>query len=95
MRHRSSLSSFLRIGLSGLLLVTITCLGVLSWVLLRYEQQNSELRTQNSLAIASSSLLAHGLQMGQATRNIILDPSNATAYKNYEESEKAFRELKP
>jgi len=93
MRYRSSLSSFLRIGLSGLLLVTITCLGALSWVLLHYEQQNSQLRTQNSLAIASSSLLANGLQMGQATRNIILDPSNATAYKNYEESEKAFREL--
>jgi hypothetical protein len=31
--------------------------------------------------------------MGQATRNIILDPSKSTAYKNYAESEKAFAEL--
>jgi hypothetical protein len=93
MRYNSNLSSFLKIGLSGLLLVTVLCAGALGWVLLRYERQNAELQTQSSLTAASSSLLAHGLQMGQATRNIILDPSNPTAYKNYAESEKAFGEI--
>jgi methyl-accepting chemotaxis protein len=93
MKFNSSLSSFLKIGLSGLLLVTVLCAGTLGWVLLRYEQQNAELQTQSSLTAASSSLLGHGLQMGQATRNIILDPANPTAYKNYAGAEKAFGEL--
>lgn len=93
MKFIGNLSSFLRFGLSGLLLVTVLSVGVLGWVLFRYEQQIAELQTEDSFAIASSSLLAHGLQMGQATRNILLDPSNPTAYKNHEESEKAFGEL--
>ncbi len=31
-------------------------------------------------------LLAHGLQMGQATRNIILDPKTKTAYENFDKA---------
>ena len=33
---------------------------------------------------------AQGLQMGQALRNILLDPSNPKAYTNYEKAEKTF-----
>ncbi|HRD97805.1 MAG TPA: chemotaxis protein, partial [Rubrivivax sp.] len=36
------------------------------------------------LAQAVTEMYGHGLQMGQALRNIILDPANPTAYKNLE-----------
>jgi PAS domain S-box-containing protein len=35
-------------------------------------------------------MYAQGLQMGQATRNIMLDPANATAYDNYKSAAAAF-----
>ena len=37
-------------------------------------------------------LYAHGLQTGQALRNIILDPANTKAYSNYDDAVKEFNE---
>jgi methyl-accepting chemotaxis protein len=39
---------------------------------------------------AITEMYAHGLQKGQALRNIILDPANPRAYENYEAAHKAF-----
>ena len=44
------------------------------------------------LAQAVTEMYGHGLQMGQALRNIILDPANPTAYKNLEAAQKAYDE---
>ena len=41
----------------------------------------------------STSLYAEGLQMSQATRNILLDASNPTAFKNHDAAVKAFGQV--
>lgn len=41
---------------------------------------------------ANTMLYAHGLQMGQALRNIILDASNPQAYKNLDDAARGFNE---
>ena len=45
-----------------------------------------------ALAQAATSLYAHGLQMGQALRNVVMDPNNQKAYKNLEASAGEFKE---
>ncbi|MDP1929031.1 MAG: methyl-accepting chemotaxis protein [Thiobacillus sp.] len=44
-----------------------------------------------ALAQAATNLYAHGLQMGQALRNIVMDPANKAAYKNLEASSAEFK----
>ncbi|MBW8306046.1 MAG: chemotaxis protein [Thiobacillus sp.] len=44
-----------------------------------------------ALAQAATNLYAHGLQMGQALRNIVMDPANQAAYKNLEASAAEFK----
>jgi methyl-accepting chemotaxis protein len=44
-----------------------------------------------ALAQAATNLYAHGLQMGQALRNIVMDPANQAAYTNLENSAKEFK----
>jgi aerotaxis receptor len=48
--------------------------------------------TEQPLAQAVTEMYGHGLQMGQALRNIVLDPANPTAYKNLESAQKAYDE---
>jgi len=45
-----------------------------------------------ALAQTTTNLYAHGLQMGQALRNVVMDPSNQKAYANLESSSAEFRE---
>ncbi|MBT9590650.1 MAG: chemotaxis protein, partial [Thiobacillus sp.] len=45
-----------------------------------------------ALAQAATNLYAHGLQMGQALRNVVMDPNNQKAYKNLEASAGEFKE---
>ncbi len=47
---------------------------------------------EQPLAQAVTEMYGHGLQMGQALRNIILDPANPTAYKNLEAAQKSYDE---
>ena len=47
---------------------------------------------EQPLAQAVTEMYGHGLQTGQALRNIILDPVNPTAYKNLETALKAYDE---
>ncbi|WP_330218758.1 methyl-accepting chemotaxis protein [Thiobacillus denitrificans] len=44
-----------------------------------------------ALAQATNNLYAHGLQMGQALRNIVMDSTNQAAYKNLEASAAEFK----
>jgi hypothetical protein len=44
------------------------------------------------LAQAVTEMYGHGLQTGQALRNILLDPANPTAYKNLDTALKAYDE---
>jgi methyl-accepting chemotaxis protein len=55
-------------------------------------QANRRLSSIDSATADSLSLYAAGLQMGQATRNILLDPANSTAYANHSASAKEFSE---
>ena len=50
------------------------------------------LATDQALLMAGNNAYAQGLQMGQAVRNIILDPKNPTAYKNFQQANKDFQD---
>ncbi|RJF91767.1 methyl-accepting chemotaxis protein [Noviherbaspirillum saxi] len=41
---------------------------------------------------AATTMYAQGLQMGQALRNIVMDPANKTAYKNLDDASKEFKQ---
>jgi methyl-accepting chemotaxis protein len=45
-----------------------------------------------ALLQAGTTMYAQGLQMGQALRNIVMDPANKTAYKNLEDASKEFKQ---
>jgi methyl-accepting chemotaxis protein len=47
---------------------------------------------QHVFSESVADLYAQGLQMGQALRNIVLDPANGQAYKNYDGAKAAFDE---
>lgn len=54
----------------------------------------NERQTQISAAAADvQGLYAEGLQMGQATRNILLDPAKTAAHKNFATAESSFAEI--
>jgi methyl-accepting chemotaxis protein len=46
-----------------------------------------------ALAQAATNLYAQGLQMGQALRNIVMDPSNQAAFKNMDKASQTFRDV--
>jgi methyl-accepting chemotaxis protein len=48
------------------------------------------LRTEAALANDVSEMYAQGLQMGQALRNVLLDPQNPTAYRNLDAAREAY-----
>mgnify|MGYP000131336184 CR=1 FL=1 len=48
------------------------------------------IKTEQATASGLQDMYAQGLQMGQALRNIVLDPSNQQAYKNLEAARDAF-----
>lgn len=57
------------------------------------EQRFDEIfSTAHPLSRSATDMYGHGLQMGQALRNIVLDPANPTAYKNLESAQKAYDE---
>ncbi|MFN4266871.1 MAG: methyl-accepting chemotaxis protein [Aquabacterium sp.] len=48
--------------------------------------------TEQATADSVNEMYAQGLQMGQALRNVVLDPSNKKAYENFETAEKKYAE---
>ena len=65
------------------------------WLGMRHIQSRfaSFIERDQTLAESYSGMYAQGLQMGQALRNIILDPSNPKAYDNLEQARKDFSAL--
>ncbi len=53
-------------------------------------QFDQYLNTEQAVANGVTDMYAQGLQMGQALRNVLLDPANAKAYKNLEAARAAF-----
>lgn len=66
-------------GFCALLLGSLASLGYLTWQAQRIRDQVTAASAAESLTQA---LLAEGLQMGQAIRNILLDPKNPQAFAN-------------
>ena len=61
----------------------ITSLGNSIWGLTRTQNQfDSYIHTEESIRAGLSEMYAQGLQMGQALRNMILDPANPKAREN-------------
>lgn len=80
--------SILTVSICGLFI----CAIVLTIVQMQSAQQRmlTFIDTELSLERDLTNAYAQGLQMGQALRNILLDPSNPTAYQNYERAESQF-----
>ena len=78
-------------------LAGLTCVlfsVALAWALyeMRGNQQRIDAFLQQDLATERHVMNAYaqGLQMGQALRNILLDPANPTAYTNFERAQQSF-----
>ena len=64
-------------------LMFIASLGNSVWGLIQTQNQfDSYIRTEQSIRAGLSEMYAQGLQMGQALRNMILDPANPKAREN-------------
>jgi hypothetical protein len=78
-------------GVPALVLAGAALVGVAA--LWRAESRFADIFEKDQpLAQAVTEMYGHGLQMGQALRNIILDPANPTAYKNLEAAQKSYDE---
>ena len=61
------------------------------WGLVRTQNEfDRYLGTEQALSQGLSEMYAQGLQMGQALRNIVLDPSNKSAYTNFSGAQTAY-----
>lgn len=81
-----SLSASLGLAFSALALVALVgaaaLLGADAWAQGRRDAQ----RAAAEAAREATALYAQGLQMGQATRNVVLEPANPKAYANFEQA---------
>ncbi|MDO9600436.1 MAG: methyl-accepting chemotaxis protein [Azoarcus sp.] len=82
------------------LLTAVTCgLFIAAIAVVIWQMQSSQQRMRDfidgELAMERdvTSAYAQGLQMGQALRNILLDPSNPTAFENFNRAESQFNEV--
>ncbi|HLP03772.1 MAG TPA: methyl-accepting chemotaxis protein [Opitutaceae bacterium] len=64
----------------------LAIIGTATWAQRREAQQ----RVAAAASREATALYAQGLQMGQATRNIILEPENPKAYSNFDAATKDF-----
>ncbi|MDR7097634.1 methyl-accepting chemotaxis protein, partial [Hydrogenophaga laconesensis] len=61
------------------------------WALVQTQSRfDHYIKTEQATASGLQDMYAQGLQMGQALRNILLDPSNPQAYKNLDAARAAF-----
>ncbi|MBK1650532.1 hypothetical protein CKO36_18700 [Rhabdochromatium marinum] len=81
-------------GIGVLLCCSILAIGAM-WLGMQQIQTRFDhfIERDQKLAESYSGMYAQGLQMGQALRNIILDPSNPKAYQNLERAKKDFSTL--
>ena len=85
-----SLSRILRTAFIGMILLAAIGMATILLLLVRLDRVDREALTASDLRGRAERLMADGLQMGQATRNIILDPGKRTAYENYAKAEDSF-----
>ena len=61
----------------------VASLGGSIWALVQTQQEFDQyIQTEQAMANSVREMYAQGLQMGQALRNIVLDPANPKAYDN-------------
>jgi hypothetical protein len=88
-----SLSASLGLAFSALALVALVgaaaLLGADAWAQGRRDAQ----RAAAEAAREATALYAQGLQMGQATRNVVLEPANPKAYANFEQAVAEFEQV--
>jgi len=71
----------------------VIALGVSLWGLARTQSEfDRYIGTEQATANGLTEMYAQGLQMGQALRNIVLDPANKKAYDNFTAAEAAYRQ---
>ena len=69
----------------------VAALAASLWGLVRTQHEfDRYISTEQAVANGFSEMYAQGLQMGQALRNIVLDPANRKAYDNFEAADAAF-----
>jgi methyl-accepting chemotaxis protein len=75
---------------AGLLVVLSVGIGIGTVSMER--QLSAYFAQEDALASEAGEMLAQGLQMGQALRNIVLDPANKRAYENLDSAAKAYED---
>ncbi|WP_375211838.1 methyl-accepting chemotaxis protein [Aquabacterium sp.] len=61
------------------------------WGLVQTQQEfDRYIRTEQAVSVGLADMYAQGLQMGQALRNIVLDPGNPKAYDNFNNAQAAY-----
>ena len=69
----------------------VASLGGSIWALVQTQQEFDQyIQTEQAMANSVREMYAQGLQMGQALRNIVLDPANPKAYDNLQAARSAF-----
>jgi methyl-accepting chemotaxis protein len=81
------------IGIGVIMLIAAVAVGA-SWIGMSDTQKRfgSFIAHEQQLLGNFSEMYAQGLQMGQALRNIILDPANKKAYENLEQAKRDFQD---
>jgi methyl-accepting chemotaxis protein len=80
-------------GVAAIVIVGLIAVGS-SWLGMHraQEQFSHYLNHEQKLLDSHSEMYAQGLQMGQALRNIVLDPGNRKAYDNLAQAQKDFQQ---
>jgi methyl-accepting chemotaxis protein len=69
----------------------VAALAASLWGLVRTQHEfDRYVDTQQAISTGFSEMYAQGLQMGQALRNIVLDPANKKAFENFSAAESAY-----
>ncbi|MGQ0597627.1 methyl-accepting chemotaxis protein [Aquabacterium sp.] len=69
----------------------VTAIAMSVWGMVKTQQEfDHYIGTEQAVASGLTDMYAQGLQMGQALRNIVLDPGNPKAYENFSAAETAY-----
>ena len=69
----------------------VSALVVSLWGLVRTQNEFDDyIKTEQAISNGLTEMYAQGLQMGQALRNVVLDPANKRAYENFSAGEAAY-----
>ena len=72
-------------------LAFVLALGLLGWTMQRSQAEFTRyIEVDQAIEVALRDMYAQGLQMGQALRNIVLDPENKQAYTNLTSAQEQF-----